>query len=394
MLQNFSRGSIAAEFPPLDIARVETWITRPAKGDHGFGDVKPCLFVRLTSHNGVEGWGEGYVLDGHEPDVAGIIHTIAPGIAALDAITPWGLRDLVSQADTAHLDVDYAGATSAIEMAVWDMIGQVTEKPLYALLGAAGRRDLSIYSNIWSDTQWTGAELAERAVFLIEQGYDAVKIHPLHNHTEEQAIEAVHMIRGAIGPEPKLMVDLDSNDDVELALTVAAAIKPDTITWLEEPADGTDIKGLARIRREAGLPVVTGEKQTGVAHFKTLLAHDAADILNPDIAGVGGLLDMLEIAGLADGKGVVVSPHCWNSMTVAASAMMHFCTVIPNPGMAEIYPENLGHGSLYASAGFEISGPVARTLDRPGLGVSINTAALDGLSSQHDASNLAARRMQ
>lgn len=105
--------------------------------------------------------------------------------------------------------------------------------------------------------------------------------------------------------------------------------------------------------------------------------------------GVGGILDMLEIAGLAQGEGVAVSPHCWNSMTVAAAAMLHVCAAIPNADMAEIYPEYIAHGVQYAALGFRLDGAQATLSAKPGLGVEINAAGLSACSEHFHASDLA-----
>lgn len=381
-----------AEMPGFRLTGLQSWITRPAEVENGFARIKPCLLIRLTAADGTIGWGEAYVLPCREAAVARIIHELGRELAALACPDPWHLRDLATRLSLRHHSMDFAAATSALDIALWDLIGRLVAKPLVELLGGPNCRDAAVYANIWSESNWSAAALAARAKHLVATGYRAIKIHPMLNHDVSQAVEAVRRVRGVIGADQRLMVDMDSETDPGISRAVAKGILPAAPHWFEEPADGADIAALAKLRGEVGIPLVTGERQSGVAHFRSVLALRAADILNPDIAGVGGLLDMLEISVLADRHGVRISPHCWNSMTVAASAMMHVCAAIPNAEMAEIYPEYLEHGERYAVNGFTVQNSVATLNGRPGLGVEINAAALSALSMQHDSSDLSAAR--
>lgn len=381
-----------AEMPGFRLTGLQSWITRPAEVENGFARIKPCLLIRLTAADGTIGWGEAYVLPCREAAVARIIHELGRELAALACPDPWHLRDLATRLSLRHHSMDFAAATSALDIALWDLIGRLVAKPLVELLGGPNCRDAAVYANIWSESNWSAAALAARAKHLVAAGYRAIKIHPMLNHDVSQAVEAVRRVRGVIGADQRLMVDMDSETDPGISRAVAKGILPAAPHWFEEPADGADIAALAKLRGEVGIPLVTGERQSGVAHFRSVLALRAADILNPDIAGVGGLLDMLEISVLADRHGVRISPHCWNSMTVAASAMMHVCAAIPNAEMAEIYPEYLEHGERYAVNGFTVQNSVATLNGRPGLGVEINAAALSALSMQHDSSDLSAAR--
>ena len=381
-----------AEMPGFRLTGLQSWITRPAGVENSFARIKPCLLIRLTAADGTIGWGEAYVLPCREAAVARIIHELGRELAALACPDPWHLRDLATRLSLRHHSMDFAAATSALDIALWDLIGRLVAKPPFELLGRPNCRDVAVYANIWSESNWSAAALAARAKHLVAAGYRAIKIHPMLNHDASQAVEAVRRVRGVIGADHRLMVDMDSETDPGISRAVAKGILPAAPHWFEEPADGADIAALAELRGEVGIPLVTGERQSGVAHFRSVLALRAADILNPDIAGVGGLLDMLEISVLADRHGVRISPHCWNSMTVAASAMMHVCAAIPNAEMAEIYPEYLEHGERYAVNGFTVQNSVATLNGRPGLGVEINEAALSALSMQHDSSDLSAAR--
>ena len=376
------------QFGEVALANLETWITAPAKGGDGWGEVKSCLFVRLTTKDGAVGWGEAFVLPYREKAVVEIIHALGRSSGALKTTSPWAFRDLAIQVAAKHWSLDFSAASSALEMALWDICGKLADKPLCDLLGGDHSRAIGVYGNIWSDTQWDVSSLERRATDLVAQGYRAIKIHPMLNHSVNEAANCVTRVRKVIGDDIALMVDLDSQDGSGTALQVAEAIRPARPYWLEEPVDGSDVQALAKIRRASGLRVVTGEKHCNLVHFRAVLAAGAADILNPDIAGIGGVLGLLEVSELADQQGAQISPHCWNSMTVAAAAMLHVCASIPNAEMAEIYPEYIAHGESFATSGFRLDGTHAFLLHKPGLGVEIDVPALRSLSNHYHSTCL------
>lgn len=379
---------------PIQVAQVETWITAVPTGADDWDTAKPFLFVCLTDQNGQSGWGEAFVLPCREAAVAQMIHALANETTQQGGTTPWSFRALAAKIADKHRGMDYAAATSALEMALWDLTGKLANAPLYALLGGQKNREIPIYANIWSTTSGDALTLGARAVALVEQGYRAVKLHPLnpvHGLTVEQAADCVFHVRDCIGQDVTLMVDLDSQDRLDVALEFSNLIAAANPYWFEEPVDGQYVSTLSDIRQETGLRIVTGEKQCGLPHFQCVLEAGAADILNPDIAGVGGVLDMLDIAAMAHAKGVTLSPHCWNSMTVAAAAMLHVCASIPNAETAEVYPEYIAFGSQFARVGFSLEGSHARLTEKPGLGVDIDVKALAKCSVAHKVSDLSGK---
>jgi galactonate dehydratase len=113
-----------------------------------------------------------------------------------------------------------------------------------------------------------------------------------------------------------------------------------------------------------------------------MLEKRAADVLIPDIAGCGGILELLEIAAMAEAFSVAVSPHNYNSTTIAMAAMLHASALIPNLLPAEIYPDHVPHGTQFARVDFEIAGGAATLPRSPGLGVTIDETALTRLTGR------------
>ena len=366
-------------FGPVALARLETWITAPEMGSDEWGHVKSCLFARLTTKDGINGWGEAFVLLYREKADAEIIHALGRSASKLKSISPWAFLDLAKQAAAHHLSLKFSAASSALKMALWDISGKLLNAPLCDLLGGNHNRAIPIHVNIRSATQWDVASLETRTTDLVAQGYRAIRIHPMLNYAAQDAV---------IGDDIALLVDLDAQCNADAAILIAEAIKPAHAYWFEKPINGNDIQALAQIHKDTGLRGVTGEKHCGLAHFRAVLAAGAADILNPDIAAVGGILDLLELAELAEQQGVQISPHCWNSMTAAAAAMLHVCASIPNAELAEIYPEYIQHGEKFALEAFRLEGKYAHLSYKPGIGVDLNLSALHTLCEFHQSTCL------
>ena len=105
-----------------------------------------------------------------------------------------------------------------------------------------------------------------------------------------------------------------------------------------------------------------------------------ADIFNPDISCVGGLVEMLEISKIAKTENILISPHCWNSMSVSAAAMVHVCSIMTNSDMAEIFIEHIAQSKDYCEPAFKNENNKLIPNNSPGLGIKINEERLSDLS--------------
>ena len=370
------------------ISKIETWVTEPEQSDDGWATIKPFLFLKLTTSDGLEGWGEAFTLPSREKGIVGIIHNLIETISSSKDISPDIFNSKAKKIADGHRGIDFSAATSAIEMSLWDIEAKRKNKPLSHILSKDPKQKVSVYANTWSEKSPGCEILSKRATELLDKGYGGIKIYPLQNRTIEQAISCISILRENIGFEIPLMLDLASPEDPNIALKLASLVKEFKPYWFEEPIDGQSTRLLASIRKQTGLKIVTGEKQFGLQHFIETLAANAADILNPDIAGVGGIIDMIKISELSQKNNVTISPHCWNSMSIAASAMLHFCASNSNVEMAEIYPEYISNGLKYSDINFVIKDGFAELKDRPGLGVEIDIKSLMKLTSYHKQTKL------
>ena len=367
----------------MKLSKIETLITYPTLSDDRWSEIKPFLFVRLTTDTGIEGWGEAFTLPLRESGIAEFIHKLSSIINSMDNLLPSTFNYKVKEISNKHRGIDFSAATNAIEISLWDIQGKLKNKPLSHLLSNKIKDKIPVYANTWSEKSPSIKALSERAVQLLDEGYGGIKIYPLQNRTIEEAAECVSSIRNSIGTKIPLMLDLACPDDLNLAIRLAQLVTKFQPYWYEEPVDGEDIQSLIEIKKLTELRVVTGEKQFEIPHFKQLLKESAADIFNPDIAAVGGILDMVAISKLSSKKNVKISPHCWNSMSIAASAMLHFCAANDNTDMAEIYPEYLPHAKRFSDISFIINEGHATLNNKPGLGTEINVSSLSAICSDY-----------
>jgi galactonate dehydratase len=282
--------------------------------------------------------------------------------------------------DTKHPGIDYSSAVSAIEIALWDLLGKSVGQPVHALLGGAIVGKVPVYANAWDQPVQTPEAIAARCAMMRSQGYRAVKIYPLRQPTLAAAEACVRLTREAVGPDVDIMLDFAVQKDLRHALRAARLFEPYDPYWIEEPLAGDDLDALAELRASIGSRITTGERQSGIRHYRDVLVKRAADVLNPDIAGAGGILEMLEIGAMADAHSVAISPHSWNSTTVAFLAMLHTCSVMRNAIFAELYYDYLELGAELADCDYVIEDGYASLPEKPGLGVEMNEEVLRSLA--------------
>ena len=343
----------------------------------GIGDVqKSFLFCRVEAADGTIGWGEAYAVPRRERGIAEFIKGLGDMLMKLDDPTPQNFQqNVTSWYDGGHVSIDFSAATSAIDVALWDIQGKQTEKPLCELLGTVLTRTLPIYANMDPlSPDESIDQLIERCQTITQGGFSAVKIYPMEHN--DRATECVQRVREAVGPGTDLLLDIWALDDPQDAIEAAHAFAPFDPFWFEEPIAGERVDEMADIRKQVELPIVTGERQVGIHHFRSVLEKQAADILNPEILGSGGIQNVLEIGQLADSYGVKVSPHCWDSTLIGTAAMIHAMAVMPNMIIGEYFPHYAAFCSEFGELLLEIDGGTVTVGHSPGLGVRMNESAL------------------
>jgi len=372
----------------VDIRKIETFITKEVKQDKTYSTIKSFLFLKMTTECGVEGWGEAFISNGSEKNVEELIHNLGKNKTHVNSINPSIFSNSIDLIDEQGADFDLMCALSAFEMALWDISGKIQDKSLSGLFLESNKNTIQIYANTWSDIKFNNHDVLNNAISQIDENFNSIKIYPLQNRNVNEASLFVKELRREIGESINIMIDLECPSDTSIPHALEKKILDCNPFWYEEPIEGDNIFDLATYKKASNFKIVTGEKQSGIKHFSSLINQNAADVLNPDISAVGGITYMLKIASIAADHNILVSPHCWNSMAVSGSAMMHVCNIIPNNERAEIFPEYMSFIKNFASPGFEIHSGEAILLDRPGLGVIIDEKELRKLTHKYLFSNI------
>jgi L-alanine-DL-glutamate epimerase-like enolase superfamily enzyme len=261
-------------------------------------------------------------------------------------------------------------AISGIDMALWDILGKSLEVPVYQLLGGKCRDALPAYaSGGWADAASIGAQLQG---YIDRGGFRAVKMRVgVMDGTVDNSAARVRAARAALGPAIAIMVDAHGTFSVREAQRFARKVEDCDLTWFEEPVNADDKAGQAEVRASTDIPIASGESEFTRFDFRDLITLKAVDILQPDLAIMGGLTEAVRIAAMAGAFQLTVAPHLWGSALLFASGLQLAaatpnCTILEyslgfNPMLHELVQESpvVRNGYMYIP-------------DRPGLGVTLN----------------------
>jgi galactonate dehydratase len=235
-----------------------------------------------------------------------------------------------------------ATALSAIEQALWDIIGQVLKVPIHALFGGAVRQRIRLYANInRAVIDRTPQGFAHAASSAVAEGFTAVKLAPFDelrapdhvrtglNAAWHEGVERVRAVREAIGDSIDLMVDCHGRMETSEAILVGKTLEDCHLMWYEEPVSHTFPDQLALVTRNVPMPTASVESIFGMENMRPFLLERIVDVLMPDVKHCGGLQEGMYIANAARLKKLLVAPH--NPSGPVATVMSgHLTSVIPN----------------------------------------------------------------
>ena len=271
-------------------------------------------------------------------------------------------------------------AMSAVDIALWDILGKSAKQPVYRLLGGRTKQRIPVYASRLYSVELD--ELATEAKRYQDEGYKAMKLRfgwgPVDGAAGMQRnVELVRTVRAAIGDGVDLMADAYMGWTLDYAKRMLPLLEPFHLRWLEEPLIPDDIQGYAELKSYGRIPIAGGEHEFTVYGFRDLLEGRAVDYIQFDTNRVGGITQARKISAMAEAHSVPVIPH--------AGQMHNYHVVMAslNSPMAEYFPivdVEVGNELFWYIFGGE---PRAKDgfidLDEnvPGLGLTINEAALD-----------------
>jgi L-alanine-DL-glutamate epimerase-like enolase superfamily enzyme len=262
-------------------------------------------------------------------------------------------------------------ALSAIDIALWDLKGKIFGAPLYRLLGPYTDAVPVYGSGGW--THLPEGELVREQAGFVERGFPRVKmkVGKAFGRAEEEDVRRVAAVRRTLGDGVTLYLDANGGYRAKQAIVLARRFEQYNVAWFEEPVHADDLAGLAEVRRDGPLPVATGEHEYTKFGFKALLTQGAADIVQPDVARVGGVTEWLKIAHLAAAFNLPVAPHA------VSLVHLHLACCTPNLAVVEILGVQQEADRIWYTEIPEPAGGLWSPFpDRPGLGLALDPHAV------------------
>ncbi len=249
---------------------------------------------------------------------------------------------------------------SAIDLALWDMKAKLADEPLWRFLGGHDNKTECYGGGI--DFDMTIDQLLAQTQGFLDAGIHAIKMKIGRDSISEEC-ERIAAVRNLIGPDKKLMVDVNMKWSVEMSLRAVREFDQYDLYWIEEPTIPDDIEGLRRIETEGPIAVCTGENLHSVYEFKTLIADAGVSFPDADMSNMGGITALMKVAHIAEAYNRRLTTHGIQEMHVSCLA------AIPNASLLEIHAFRLDDFLLKP---MEIRDGFAYAFDTPGHGVELD----------------------
>jgi L-alanine-DL-glutamate epimerase-like enolase superfamily enzyme len=328
----------------------------------------PIVTLRLRTDDAIEGLGVAYF-------GGALTKTLRHAIDELGALVigddPLRLEGIAAKLRAAAGSAGPAGilmmAMSAIDVALWDIKGKALDQPLWKLLG--GHRDrVATYASGSLRRGLTDSQAQRAAQILVQKGFKEMKTQMAlpGNPTPADEVRRVRVVREAIGPDIKLMCDINQRWRPEQAIDIGSRVEDVGLFWLEDVTAADDYQGLARVTAALKTPIAGGEYIYGIAPFRQMIQNHSVDIVMIDIVRAGGVTQWMKIAGMAEAFNLPVVSH------VMPEILLHLVAAIPNGLTVEYMPWML---ALYEETPAIEDGMLVLP-EKPGLGLKFDEKAI------------------
>ncbi|MDQ7819990.1 MAG: mandelate racemase/muconate lactonizing enzyme family protein [Armatimonadota bacterium] len=292
-----------------------------------------ATLVEVRTDDGLVGVGECIVRRAPQVTRAVVEHLLAPLLVGRDPQDAEGVWDEMFRQlrGWGHYRGFLLEAISGVDIALWDILGKAAGLPVYKVLQGAGRDRVPCYASsvYFADIE----QMVSQAVQQVDAGHTAVKVkigRPPELGGRRADVESVRAIREAVGPRVDIMLDVNSAYDAATAIAVCRQLADLDIAWIEEPVPPDDLDGYARVRAGQPIPVAAGESEFGVFGFRELIRRGAVDIVQPDVARVGGFTAARRVGALVHAHNLRYAPHTGFSAGVSHLAALHVAASVPN----------------------------------------------------------------
>ena len=361
-------------------------VTRPPPP--GWGG-RYWIFVKLTTDNGIVGWGECYASSIGPEAMEVVIKDIFERYFLNESPSDFEkmFRRTYSSGFTQRPDLTVMGAFSGLEIACWDILGKYFDCPTWQLLGGKINERVRAYSYLYPlehhdlNDFWTSPEMAaESAIDLVNRGFTAVKFDPAGPYTMrgghmpamsdiKLSINFCRAIREAVGDNADILFGTHGQFTTAGAIRLGKAIEPYSPMWFEEPIPPDNLSEFSKVQSAVGIPIATGERFTTKMEFAEVLKSGGVSIIQPALGRAGGIWEMKKAAAIAEVFNAQVAPHLYAG-PIEWAANIQLAASIPNLLIAETI-ETPFHTSL-VNGKIKVEDGYIQVSDEAGLGIEVN----------------------
>ena len=361
-------------------------VTRPPPP--GWGG-RYWIFVKLTTDNGIVGWGECYASSIGPEAMEVVIKDIFERYFLDESPSNFEkmFRRTYSSGFTQRPDLTVMGAFSGLEIACWDILGKYFDCPTWQLLGGKINERVRAYSYLYPlehhdlNDFWTSPGMAaESAIDLVSRGFTAVKFDPAGPYTMrgghmpamsdiKLSIDFCQAIREAVGDKADILFGTHGQFTTAGAIRLGKAIEPYSPMWFEEPIPPDNLSEFSKVQSALSIPIATGERFTTKMEFAEVLKSGGASIIQPALGRAGGIWEMKKAAAIAEVFNAQVAPHLYAG-PIEWAANLQLAASIPNLLIAETI-ETPFHKSLINEK-IKVEDGYIQVSDEAGLGIEVN----------------------
>ena len=346
------------------------------------------VLVKVTTSGGAVGWGEAPTTLMTRP----VFESVREVARFYEGRPLHGHRSAFAEFERYSFyrtrSMEATSALSAVDIACHDLLGREFGCPVSELLGSRLREEVRAYSNGWYSDCRSPEEFATKARTMVADGFTALKFDPFGDQFRDlsplglrAASDRVGAVRAAVGETVDLLIEYHGRFLPEAAIRAGRELEQFHPRFAEEPVRPELCDALAEFRRRVTTPVALGERLLTPSDFLSFLTRGLVDILQPDITNSGGFTSGREIAGVAAAFGAPVAYH--NAFgPVQTAATLQLDATLPTFFLQESFEASWPEWKRSLVRGYEVHRGTFRIPTAPGLGVSVNEAAVERFRSE------------
>jgi galactonate dehydratase len=349
--------------------------------------MRPKIIVKIETDAGIYGLGEAGTA-GREIAVGGMFDHYRQFLIGRDPRQIEEIHQILYRGQYFEGGTIITAATSAIDIALWDILGKHLKTPIWQLLGGASRQKVTCFADAVAGE---GDTLVDRAANLVEQGWKAIRFTPVDpsnlNPGEWGGIyepwesvvataELMHHVRARVGASIRLSVDFHHRLSVADAAEFCRLVDDVNLMFLEEPIRSESPDAYASLRQMTSIPFAIGEEFSGIHVFAPFIERGLSNYVRLDVCNVGGFTAARKVAGMAEAHYLDVMPH--NPLgPISTAAAVHLCSAIPNFALLEYNWHTKDRPPDLFPTGMDIEVDAFSLPEAPGLGVTLNEDAIE-----------------